>query len=106
MFVAINFNQKLKVSRDEIADIVLDALMDQGKDRAKVTGGGSGVGGGTIDLEVDDTFGVDEILSRLRQALQASEDVPRDTEIQIESEFFPLYPTTRKGQREMSGLRH
>jgi hypothetical protein len=100
MFVAINFNQRLKVARDEIADIVLDALMDQGKDRAKVTGGGSGVGGGTIDLEVDDTFGVDELLSRLQQALQSSKDVPRDTEIQVESEFFPLYPKTRKGNEK------
>jgi hypothetical protein len=95
MFVAINFTEALEVPREEIEALILDALMAQGKDRAKVTGGGAGVDGSTIDLAVDDTLGVAEVLGHFRQALQASEDVPRNTEIQIEDTTYPLSPSEK-----------
>ena len=100
MFVAVYFNGELAAERDEIADLILDALMVQGEDRAKVTGGGGGLGGTNIDFEIDDVLSVDEVLQRIRQALQASEEVPRNTDIAIEDKSFPLYPTTPKGKPE------
>ncbi len=98
VFVAINFNEALEVPREEIEDLILDALMDSQKDRAKVTGGGWGEAGGNIDLEVDDALGAEEILRRLQQALLSSEDVPRNTDIQIEDKTYPLHPVRPKGK--------
>src|SRR4051794_18703206 len=97
MFVAVYFNGETEAGRDELGDLVLDALMDQGQDRAKITGGGSGLGGFNIDLEVDDALGIDEILRRVREVLQSSEDIPRDTDIQIEEKTFPLHPKKVNG---------
>jgi hypothetical protein len=99
MFVAVYLNGELDVDRDEIEDLLLDALADHGKDRAKVTGGGWGDDGGNIDLQVDDALGADEVLRRLLQALQSSEDVPRKTDIQIEDKTYPLYPSKGKGKK-------
>ena len=56
MFVAVYFNEEFELEREEIEDLLLNALMNQGKDRAKVTGGGWGEDGGNIDLEVDDAL--------------------------------------------------
>src|SRR5262245_43030900 len=36
VFVAVYFNEELDVGREEIEDLILDALTEQGKDRAKV----------------------------------------------------------------------
>jgi hypothetical protein len=94
MFVAIYFKSKTGMARDELGDLILDALMEQGQDVGKVTGGGGGLGGSNIDLEVDDSLGVVEILRRIRQALRSIENVGRDTEIQVEDKLFPLYPAS------------
>ncbi len=103
MFVAVYINEELEVDREEIEDLLLDALMDQGMDHAKVTGGGSGVDGCNIDLEVDDSLSADEVLGRLRQALQSSEAVPQATDIQVEGKTYPLYPSEGKGKKKGSG---
>ncbi len=92
MFVAVYFNSRVEMDRDELGDLILDALVDQGKDLGKVTGGGSGLGGSNIDLKVDDSLGVDEVLRRIRQALQSVEGIGRDTEIAIEDKVFALSP--------------
>jgi hypothetical protein len=100
MFVAIYINGELDADREEIEDLIKDALMDKGKDLAKVTGGGSWDNGCNIDIEVDDVLGVDETLRRIRDALQASEEVPRNTDIAIEDKTFPLYPKKQAGKRK------
>jgi hypothetical protein len=94
MFVAVYFKSKTGMARDELGDLILDAFMDKGEDHAKVTGGGSGLGGSNIDLKVDDSLSVDEVLRRIRQALQSLKNVGRHTEIQIEGQVFPLYPAS------------
>ena len=100
MFVAIYINGELEADREEIEDLIKDALMDQGKDLAKVTGGGSWDNGCNIDIEVDDVMSVDEVLRRIREALQASEEVPRNTDIAIEDKTFPLYPKKPTGKNK------
>ena len=104
MFVAIYFNSDVEnMDREEIEDVIKDALMDQEKDLAKVTGGGSGEEGFNIDLEVEDGLGMDEVLRRIREALQSIDGVGRDTDIAIEDKTFPLYPKTQKGKNKGSG---
>ncbi len=94
MFVVVYFQSSLEVGRDELEDIIVYALRnEQGKFLAKTRGGGSGIHGSNIDLEVDNSLGVDEVVRRIRQALQAHEDVPHDTYIAIEGQRFPLYPS-------------
>ncbi len=91
MFVAVYFNGELDPDRDEVEDLLLDALMQEGEDRAKVTGGGAGLGGCNIDLEVDDALEAGEVLRRIREALRSAEGIPRDTTLQIEDKMFPLH---------------
>jgi hypothetical protein len=99
MFVAVYINGEMDADREEIEDLILGALKDQGKYLAKVTGGGSWDDGCNIDLRVDDVLGVDEVLRRIREALQASKEVPRNTDIQIEDKAFPLYPKKQAGKK-------
>ena len=86
MFVAIYFNSRLSTPRDEIEDLLEDALGDQGE----VTGGGRGLGGSNIDLEITSEMSVRDVLELIRAVLGRLK-TPSDTEIAIEEESFPLY---------------
>ena len=86
MFVAIYFNSRLSTPRDEIEDLLEDALGDQGE----VTGGGTGLGGSNIDLEITSEMSVRDVLELIRAVLGRLK-TPSDTEIAIEEESFPLY---------------
>ena len=86
MFVAIYFNSKLTVPRDEIEDLLEQWFAGQGE----VTGSGGGLGGTNIDIEADDELGVEEVLSRIRDVLKRINAAP-NTEIMVEDQTYPLY---------------
>jgi hypothetical protein len=88
MFIAVYFNHELpdNVDREDVEDLILDCF-----ERAKVTGGGSDSDGCNVDVEVKDAVSAEEALRRVREGLRAA-NVDRSTEIQIEDQFYPLYP--------------
>ena len=72
-------------SRDEIEEAI-DEILDG---RGEVTGGGSGVNGSNIDIEIfddNDTKGIQEVKAVLR-----SFNLPSDTTIVINGERSNLY---------------
>jgi hypothetical protein len=86
MFMAVYFNSRLSTPRDEIEDLIEQRLGGKGE----VTGGGTGLGGSNIDIEVEDDVGAEEALRLVRAVLQEI-NTAKDTEITIEDQTFPLY---------------
>jgi hypothetical protein len=86
MFIAVYCNHKLPndLEREDIEDLILDCF-----EQGKVTGGGGGLGGCNVDLEIKDPVSAEEALRRIREALR-SVHVDGHTEIQIEDRLFPL----------------
>ena len=64
MEIFIYYKGKLETPIDEIEDALNDGLSEI---EGEVTGVGRGEMGGNIDLEVNDSTSVDQILSSLRQ---------------------------------------
>ena len=86
MFIAVYFNKSISddMDRADMEDRILDCF-----ERGECTGGG-GIGGCNIDFEVEEKVSDEEAVRRIRVALQSAR-VGRDTLIQIEGQFFPLF---------------
>jgi hypothetical protein len=83
--IFINFFSRLDMGRDVIEDALDEALGDKGE----VIGGGSGVSGSNIDIEILEGEPHDflEIIRTVLRELEA----PNDTVIVIGDERFSLY---------------
>lgn len=84
-FISIYFNSKLSIGRSAIEDDLDDILGDKGE----VTGGGSGISGSNIDIDIYDGIAAD-FLEPIKNILQEMK-VPSDTVIVIENERFLVY---------------
>ena len=84
-FISIYFYSKLSVGRSAIEEDLEEILADKGE----VTGGGSGLSGSNIDIDIYEGSAAD-FLEPIRTLLQEF-DVPDDTEIVIGEERFQVY---------------
>jgi hypothetical protein len=84
-FIFIYFYSKLSVGRSAIEDDLDEILADKGE----VTGGGSGLSGSNIDIDIYEGSAAD-FLEPIRTLLKEF-DVPDDTEIVIGEERFQVY---------------
>jgi len=81
-FIIINFKSKLKIGRSAIEDDLDDALEEKGE----VTGGGSGISGSNIDIDIYEGSALDHlnlIISVLKEC-----EAPTDTEILIDKKVY------------------
>jgi|GEM_PF-5615962 len=84
-FISIYFYSKLSVGRSAIEDDLEEILADKGK----VTGGGSGLSGSNIDIDIYEGNAAD-FLEPIRAVLKEL-DVPDDTIIVIGQDRFQVY---------------
>lgn len=84
-FISIYFYSKLSIARSAIEDDLDYVLGNKGE----VTGGGSGISGSNIDIDIYDGIAAD-FLEPIKNTLQELK-VPSDTVIMIEDEHFPVY---------------
>jgi hypothetical protein len=84
-FISIYFYSKLSTGRSAIEDDLEEILADKGE----VTGGGSGLSGSNIDIDIYEGSAAD-FLEPIRTVLQEL-DVPDDTVIVIDEERFQVY---------------
>ncbi|WP_414549574.1 hypothetical protein [Anabaena sp. CCY 0017] len=85
-YIIINFYSTLNVGRSAIEDELEDVLEDKGE----VTGGGSGVSGSNIDIEIYEGTAYD-FLNSIREVLKEF-SVPTDTVIIMNgNERFSVY---------------
>ncbi len=84
-YILINFFSKLSIGRSAIED-ELDKILG---DKGEVTGGGSGISGSNIDIDIYEGSAAD-FLEPIRTVLQEL-DVPDDTVIVIGEERFQVY---------------
>jgi hypothetical protein len=84
MFLDIYFHSPLQIDRDEIEEALEDYLGERGE----VVGGGSGIRGSNIDLEIEGNAAPH--LEPIKQILRKLK-VPRDTTIVIKKKSYPVY---------------
>ncbi len=84
-FISIYFYSKLSMGRSAIEDDLDEILEDKGE----VTGGGSGISGSHIDIDIYEGNAAD-FLEPIRSLLKEL-DVPDDTVIVIDNEQLPVY---------------
>ena len=84
-FISIYFYSNLSIGRSGIEDNLDEILGDKGE----VTGGGSGISGSNIDIDIYEGSAAD-FLEPIRSILKEL-DVPDDTVIVIDNEHLPVY---------------
>lgn len=84
-FISIYFYSKLSMGRSAIEDDLDEILEDKGE----VTGGGSGISGSHIDIDIYQGSAAD-FIEPIRSVLKEL-DVPDDTVIVINNEQLPVY---------------